>query len=309
MAREHIYRESAWKTYRRGTELGTPLELSSALGGSVYHALVVGLLVGLVFLVCVPINDNVRGRGFVRLLGSRAVASVTDGPVERVLVKPGAHVAQGQAIVEQYSADQSTEVERLSKEFDGLWVRLLRDPLDAEARQAMTTTGPALRRARARLDECTVRAPIDGVLTDVRVAEGKHVVKGDTLFVVAPEGARVEVIAVLPGSSRPQVTTRSAGRFWVDGADSNIPVSLTDLHADAIGPAEVSRLLGPSVQGSVVVEGMSFVVTGALREQTFQEDGRARPFFQGMSGDLDVTLDRKPLLFLLVPTLRRWVYR
>ncbi len=306
---EHLYRANAWRAYRRGTELGVPLELSFESGHFVYHAVVTALLAGLAFVLCVPMNDNASGRGFVRLVGARAVTTIADGPVERLLATPGTHVVAGQPIVEQYRADQSAEVDRLGKEFDGLWVRLLRDPLDEDARRALTVTVPALRRARALLLERTLRAPIDGVLTDVRVSEGRHVVKGDTVFVVAPENAAVEVIAVLPAAARPQLSTRAPARFWVDGADSNTSVALTDVHSDAMGPAEVARLLGPSVQGSVVVEGMSVVVTGSLPERRFQADGKDRWFYEGMLGQLDVTLERKPLLFLVVPTLRRWVYR
>lgn len=306
---ERLYRPNAWQAYRRPTELGEPLELSFAWGHALHHVVVAALLVATAFLLCVPVNDNAHGRGFVQMVGSRSVASVIDGPVERVLVKPGMPVVAGQPLVELYRVEQTAQVERMTKEFDGLWGRILRDPLDVDARQALTLNVPALQRARAMLAECTVRAPIDGVVTDVRVTEGRHVSKGDTLFVVAPPDARAEVIAVLPAAYRPQLGTDAPARFWVDGADSNAPVALTELRSDAIGPAEVARLLGPSMQGSVAVEGMSVVVTGALRDREFQADGQSRRFYEGMSGELDVTLDKKPLLFLLVPALRRWVYR
>lgn len=306
---ERLYRPNAWNAYRRGTELGEPLELSFGWGHAVHHALVLALLVTVALLVCVPIRDDVRGKAFVRFAGARAVGAASEGPVERVLVKAGERVKAGQPVVELHHAEASAQVERLTREHDGLWLRLLRDPLDLDARQAMTTTLPDLRRARALLAELTVRAPADGVVSDVRVVEGRHVAKGDTLFVVVPEGARAEVVAVLPAAARPQLGTSSAARFWVDGADTNTGVQLTEVRGEAVGPTEIARVLGPTVQGSVAATGMSIVVTGALAEQAFPSDGRLRPFYPGMSGELDVALDRKPLLFLLVPSLRRWVYR
>ncbi len=303
------YRDNAWNAHRRALHLGTPLELTASTSRAVYHAAVAAFLVMLGALLCIPVRDEASGRGFVRLVGARTIASIADGPVEQVLAKPGAHVKSGQPVIVQYSAEQAAELERLTKEFDGWWTRLLADSLDSDARQALAVTGPALRRARTRLDECTARSPIDGVVTDVRVTEGRHIAKGETLFVVAPEHAAAEIVAVLPASVGPKVTARSACRFWLDGADANVMVTLAEVRSDGIGPSEVARLLGPTMQGSVAVEGMSFVVTGSLDESTFVEDGRKRAFFQGMSGRLDVTLDKKPLLFLLVPGLRRWVYR
>lgn len=306
---DRLYRANAWAHYRRGTDYGEALRLSFAWGHYVHHAVVTALLVAVAALVCVPIRDDVRGPGFVRLVGARPVASLLDGPVAHVVAAPGQRVAAGDPVLELHQPELVAQVDRLTKEFDGLWLRLLRDPLDQDARQAMTLTQPALRRAKSLLAEATVRAPIDGVVTDVRVTEGRHVAKGDTLFVVVPAGARAEIVAVIPASVRPQVSLDSSTRFWVDGADSNTPVELTELRADAIGPSEVSRLLGPTTQGSLAVEGMSVVVTGALREAEFQSDGQARRFYQGMSGQIDVALDKKPILFLLVPGLRRWVYR
>lgn len=304
-----LYRTAAWNAYQRGDEIGSLLALDDRWAHRAHHVVVATLLVGVAFVVCVPVKDHVEGRGFVRALGARSVSTAGSGPVDGVFASPGDSVVAGQPIVRLHRVAEDADVARATQELDGLWVRVLRDPLDEEARDALTAGRPALERARAIADERTIRSPISGIVTDVRVREGRHVVAGDTLFVVEPSDAPVEIVAVLPGAMRPQIGERSDARFSIDGADSHASVALVEISSDAVGPAEVKRLLGPAWEDSVEPEGMSFVVTARVDGRDFRADGQSHRFFQGMTGELEVTLDEKPLLFLLVPSLRRWVYR
>jgi hypothetical protein len=304
-----LYRPSAWEALRRGNDLGSPLRLDSSALNRIFHASVFALLLTLAIALLVPLNDSARGRGFVHVVGSRNVTSVADGPIERVLLPVGAHVAPGDAVVTQYSADQRSDLDRLTREFETLWVRVLRDPLDLDARQGLALTLPAMRRAEAVLAERTARAPIEGTVSAIRVSEGIHVAKGETLFEITPANAPVEVVGVFPAAYRAHAALGVAGRFWVDGADRNVSMRVSYIQPDATGPAELARLLGPSAKGVNFGEGMSFVIKGSLSDATFVADGRERQFFSGMAGDVDLTLGKRPLLFLLLPTLRRIVYR
>ncbi len=304
-----LYRPAAYASLRQGHDSGSPLQLDTTATATAYHAAVIALLVSLAVALAVPLNDSARGRGFVHVVGSRSVTGVADGPVERVLLPVGQAVVAGDAVVAQYSADQRSELDRITREFEMLWVRVLRDPLDVDARQGLSVTLPALRRAEAALAERTARSPISGTLSAIRVSEGTHVLKGETLFEVTPAEAPVEIVGVFPAAYRAHASVGSVARFWVDGADSNVSMQISYVQPDATGPTEMARLLGPVAKGVTFGEGMTFVLKGSLDRTTFLSDGRSRPFFSGMAGDVDLTLGKRPLIFLLVPSLRRLVYR
>jgi biotin carboxyl carrier protein len=306
---ERLFRRAALTAYRHGNDVGGVLELEETSAGFVYHLVVAGFLVFLGFVLCVPVNDYAAGRCVVRVPAARLVSTTGRGPVEHVLARSGQAVTKGQAIVELHQVEQKADLERIEEEFESLWVRVLRDPLDLTARDQLSSVQATLTRARVAVAERTFKAPIDGILTDVRVQEGRHVEPGDTLFVVEPVDAPVEIIAALPGSLRPQLDLEQSARFSVDGSDAWRAVELREISADVIGPNEAKRFLGRSAEDSIDVGKTSVIVTATIDTRFYKADGREYQLYQGMSGELEVRLAKKPIAFLLVPALRRWVYR
>ena len=309
MSAEHLFRRQALSAYRDGNDVGGVLELGSTAAALVYHLVTAAFLIFIGFVFCVPVSDYASGRGVVRVRSARSVSSTGRGPIEHVLAHSGELVAKGQPIVELHKAEQLADLERVQEEFDGLWVRVLRNPLDLTARDTLSSSQAQLNRARAAVDQRTFRAPIDGVLTDIRVQPGRPVEPGDTLFVVEPVNAPVEIVAALPGALRPQLELGQSARFSIDGSDGYRNVDLGEISADVIGPNEAKRFLGRAAEDSIDVGRTSVIVTAKVDTRLYQADGRQYQFFQGMSGELEVRLAKKPIAFLLVPMLRRWVYR
>lgn len=302
-----LFRPAAEAAYGRD-DIGRTLEVGDRWVPTIYHAVVMLLLGALAFVCLVPVNEYATGTGFVRISGSQPVTSTAAGPIARMAVGVGDRVAKGDVVVELDGRIERAELERLQEQFDGAWTRVLRDPVDVAARASLPPLLPLLGRARAALEARVFRAPIDGVVTDVRGNLGGHVEIGDTLFVVEPDDATVEVVALLPGAFRPQLDVGKHARFAVDGSDSPQPVRLRDISADLVGATEVKRILGPALADGAPFSGTSVTLVAAVDARTYPADGRANRYYQGMLGELEVRLERKPILFLLLPRLRRLVY-
>jgi hypothetical protein len=124
---------------------------------------------------------------------------------------------------------------------------------------------------------------------------------------VEPVDAKVELFAVVPGAFRPQLHRERETRFRVAGADAPAPVQLGEISADQVGAAEVARMLGPALADTASFSGTSVMLVATTDEREYRADGRANRYYQGMTGELEIRLDRKPILFLLLPGLRRLV--
>lgn len=302
-----LFRAAAEAAYGRD-DIGHTLEVGDRWVPTIYHAIVVMMLVALSFIALLPVNEYATGTGFVRISGSLPVTSTGAGPVAHVAVGVGGRVARGDVVIEIDHRTEQTELELLREQFDSAWTRLLRDPLDVAARASLPPLLPMLERARAAIDARRFRAPIAGTVTDIRVGVGGHVEVGDTLFVVEPDGATVEVVALIPGAFRPLLDVDKPARFAVEGSDSPQPVRLRDISADLVGAAEVKRILGPALADGARFEGTSVTLVATINAAGYPADGRTNRYYQGMKGELEIRLDRKPILFLLLPPLRRLVY-
>jgi hypothetical protein len=73
----------------------------------------------------------------------------------------------------------------------------------------------------------------------------------------------------------------------------------------AVGPAQVQRMLGIEAADSLSLSGPSVVVTGLLEERQFPFLGQRYRFHDGMTGTLEVRVGTQPLWAILFPFLVR----
>jgi len=134
-------------------------------------------------------HATAMGAALIRAEGRREVTASAAGTVAVVDVRPGERVAAGRLLVRLHDASEGAELDRLDHEFELQLVKSLRDPADQTARQALTSLRAQKELAQARLDERSVRAQQDGIVSDVRIRPGQHLNPGDVILTLVPPDA------------------------------------------------------------------------------------------------------------------------
>jgi RND family efflux transporter MFP subunit len=143
------------------------------------------------------------------------VIARSDGIVRDVLVREGQRVGRGQALARLDSEEQRLEVDyvgalaaqakaeldRAEKGAEGQWVS--RQTLDA-ARAKAAATRADLELAKLALERRTLRAPVAGIVWQVRAEAHRPVKTADVLFRVTEPG-RLKAELFLPASLRARV--------------------------------------------------------------------------------------------------------
>jgi membrane fusion protein (multidrug efflux system) len=143
------------------------------------------------------------------------VIARSDGIVQSVLVREGQRVGQGQALASLDSEEQRLEVEyvgalarqakaeldRAEKGAEGQWIS--RQTLDA-ARAKAAATAADLDLAKLALERRTLRAPVAGIVWQVRAEAHRPVKTSDVLFRVTEPG-RLRADLYLPAALKRRV--------------------------------------------------------------------------------------------------------
>ena len=200
---------------------------------------------------------------------------------------------------------EQAEHARVRKEFDLRLVRLLRDPKDDAAREALSSLSTAVELARARLQERTVRATRAGLVSDIRARVGQHVAPGELLLNLIEEQAPFVLVAILPGQYRPALHPGMTLRLELVGyryAYLDVPIS--SVQDEVIGPSEIQRYLGREQADAVSLQGPAVLVNAVLPRRNFDFDGMELGFYHGMPARAEVAVRSERALFTVFPALR-----
>jgi membrane fusion protein (multidrug efflux system) len=209
-----------------------------------------------------------------------------------------------------YNVDETDELVRAERDFDLGLLRMLRDPQDQASKESLAALRAKRDQARNVVDSRIVRTQVAGYVSDVRVAPGQHVNPGDVLAAVAPPGeAKVSVIAMVPATYRPMLRAGAMMRLELDGFRYEYTdLAVDQVEAEAVGPAEMQRFLGPERADAVHLDpGAKVLVSAKLPTPTFTSDGQSYGYFDGLTGNAEVRVRREPILVMLVPALRRLI--
>jgi membrane fusion protein (multidrug efflux system) len=241
----------------------------------------------------------------VRVDETSDLTAVFAATVASVDVRPGQHVTLGQPLVRFLAQEERGELDRLDKQMELALVRVMRDPSDQEARQSLTALRAQRDLARARVDERVVRAPRNGIVSDVRIRQGQHLAVGELILSVVGDGAPVSLIAVVPGRYRPSLRKGMPLRFELEGYRYQYQELVIDSISDAvIGPAEVRRYLGPEAADAMTLNGPLLLIRAHLPARTFVVDGQELAFFDGLPGHASVRVRSESILVSLLPALK-----
>lgn len=287
------------------SETGDPLRLSPRWAAWCYRLVVAFVLAALLFGAFGSLREYATGPAVVRLPGLQDVTATESGTVGSVHVLPGRPVEPGQLLVSFHSAPELAELRRLEQEFELQLLARLRDPQDRAAEEALIRLRSERDLARARLEQRGVRAPVAGVVGDVRVRPGQLVTPGQTLLTVSADREEPFVLALLPGRYRPQIKAGMALRLEIEGyRDSRARLVISWVGAEVVGPAEARRYLGPELSDAVDLEGAVVAVRADTGAFAFTAGGETYEYHDGMRARIEVPVRSEPIFFALFPALK-----
>ncbi len=304
-----LFREEALEASSRGfSERGKVLRNSAGWTRWTWATLVTGFFVGLLFLLVGRMHDYASGPAVVRVGERVEVTSHLAAAVTAVLVEPSQEVTPGQPLVRFYGAPEASEIANLEEEFDQRLRQRLAAPADAAVEASLVDVRTRLERARVRLADRIVRAPTAGVVGDVRIRPGQHLVAGEVLLSVIADPEQRTVVGLIPGQFGPQIAPGQSLRLTLDGyQDLSFDLQVLDVGEEVItrGDARLSSARSIAEVGA----GPVVLVEARLAGESFRDGGRTWAFRDGMRGSMEVRVRSQPILFHLVPGLDRVVGR
>jgi biotin carboxyl carrier protein len=300
-----IFRREALEQYQHTDEQRDPLMLSPAWTRWTYWLLLSGLVGALVFSLLFEVHEYASGPAVVWMGGRTDVTATAAGTVRSVEVRAGQPVAAGQVLVRFDQAQEGAELARMEQEFELQLVKRLHDPADAAAEQALISLNAQLQLARARVRERTVTAPAAGVVADVRVRPGQYLSPGQALLAIVRGKADPEVLVMLPGEYRPQLTRGMPIRFEISGyryAYQKLRLDAVD--DEIVGPTEARRYLGPEIGDALTLNGPVVLLRAHLSGPAFRSEGKTYLYHNGMHGQAEVQVRSEKILVTLVPGLK-----
>ena len=300
-----LFRAEAVAYHANNRSVGRLLELSPRWTVWAYRLLLSVLGVALLWSVLGTVHEYATGPALIRVEGRKDVTARIAGTVAEIHVQPGQRVAAGDLLVRQYGAQESAELERVSRELELQLVKLLRDPGDQVARGALTTLHTQKELAEAQVEQRTIRAFQAGIVSDVRIRPGQQVEPGDILLSTVQSGSACVIVAMLPGHYRPQLASGAPLRLELDGYRfAYRDVTIDVIGDEIIGPGELRRYLGPELADTIEVQGPTLLVRAHLSSNTFEARGERFHYYDGMRATANVRVQSASLLVTLVPGLK-----
>ena len=303
-----VFQAEALAHHARGAAEGSLLHYDPRWVTISVRILAAAAVAAFLFSLLFTVDEYASGPAVVRIDGRRVMTSSVAGPVESLEVQAGQRVEVGDVLIRLRGGEEGAELARATSDYDLQLVRYLVDPHDTTAKQQVSTLRARRDAAKNALETKVVRAAIAGIVSDVRVKPGQPVAAGEVLCaIVPPDATQISVVALVPAEYRPMMTQGLDMRFELDGFRYEYAdVRVEEVSSEAVGPAEVTRLLGTDRDGALRLDpGGKVFVTGRLSAQTFTSEGERYRYYDGLSGTAEVRVRREPILVSLVPALRR----
>lgn len=303
--RTRIFREEALRHHEGSRDEGDVLRISPKWTRWTYQAVLALLFAAALYSVLGTIPEYASGPAVVKVEGRSDLSTETPGLVASVDVKPGQRVEAGQPLVSFRSQEETASLERIQREFELQLVRVLQDPADESARQALTSLRAERELAQVRQQARTLRAPHAGVVSTLRVRPGQYVNPGENVVSVVGDDVNVTLVALLPGGYRPRLEPGKPLRIELNGFSHEYQTFEIDSVGDQIiGPSEVRRYLGADSADAVTLSGPMVVVRARIPSSTFTSKGRTFNYFDGMLAQADARVRSERILVTLIPGLK-----
>jgi membrane fusion protein (multidrug efflux system) len=310
MGVRQLFRREAVEHQARRSARAESLHIAPSSTAWIYRLLCAALLCALFFVVVGRLHEYASGPALVRMNGRTALSANHSALVNSVEVAPGDRVEQGAVLVRLYSSEEASDLEAATREFDDQLLKLMQQPGDVTAREALVALRTRRELARSRLEQRTLRAPHDGVVADVRVRPGQLIEPGVSVIELRGDQADGDVVAMLPGRYRPLLKPGAKLRFELDGFQRRAhELTVQDVGDQIVGPQEAARYLGRDMADVVALSGPVVLVHATLPGASFEADGEHFQFAHGMHGKAETIVRSEPLAYAFLPGLKQWVNR
>lgn len=303
---EHLFRTESLDARATRGDYGDVIRVSPGWIRWAYWVLVTLVVACVVFLVVGEVEQYSSGPALIRVHRRTEIAAQSSGPLLAQYVTAGQHVKTGELLMRLDDTSQRLELLRVQREFNALLRKRMLDPTDDSTTQGLISLRGQVRGARDRVEQRQVRAPHDGVVSDLRTRPGQHIEVGDIALSLVHNDEWRRVLALLPGRDRPQIHPGMSLRLELRGYRyAYQDLVIEEVGNEVIGPVEAQRYLGPQVRDSVALAGPVVLVKARLPATSFIADGSNYAYHDGMLGLAEVRIKTEPILELFLPALKR----
>jgi len=307
---QSIFRKEAMEAFEGREEEGALLEIAPRWTKWAYWLLIGVLTASLSYAAFGTLTEYASGPAIIRVDGRVDLTAAGSGSVVGIDVSPGQRVTRGQLLVHFYMAQEVAERDRLNQEFEMQLARLLRDLSDRAARESLTSLRAQRDLADARIAERSLRASVDGVVSDLRIRLGQFLSSGELVLSIIPGGSRFSVLALLPGQTRPLLKKGMPIRIVMSGfAYNHQELTIDSIGDEVVGPGEARRYIGPDLGDAFALAGPVTFVKARVPNTSFTSDGRSLEYYDGMPARAEAPIRKKSIAVMLVPALERLLGR
>ena len=311
-----LYRGEALEAHRTRGQEGQLVHLSPVWVKRAYPLLVATLLIAVAFAVFIKVPTYSTGTAVVVFEGSTSVTATANGTVEKVFVKENEAVKKGDPLVQLNSPEEASQLVASETEWRDLQVQFLFDQTDEQIRKSLVSAATNRDHSLARIDARTIRAPRDGVVTNLHVKEGIAIQLGGYVMQITDENSEIEVLAFLPSKDSPRIRETMGLQLELDGyTKARVIGAITHVQPDAVSGTEAAKLGGDMLADSIARElGAGTITTTSwitvrarLPERTFKTEHNTYHYHHGMHAKVEVKILSKPFLVTLLPALEKYL--
>ena len=301
-----VFRQAAVERWMgESEEHGDPLRISPAWIRRSYRALLLLSAAAIVFLLLVEVDEYATGAAVVRSGGRIDLMAPMAASVATVEVVPGQRVEAGQRLVQFRALREAAELERIEQELTLQLVRRLYDPSDIGTESALFSLRTQWEVAQSRVEELSLRAPVDGRVGDLWVREGQYLLPGQNVLTLAGAETRPELVILVPGEFRPQLEPGMKMRLEIVGYQHFYQqLEIRTVSDEVVAAAEALRFLGPELSGGIELVGPVALVEADLPSESFEVRGNEYLYHEGMFGTAQIRVRSEKAIFTLLPGLR-----
>jgi multidrug resistance efflux pump len=276
---------------------------------------VLALLIAIGFAVFVKVPTYSTGTAVVMFEGSTSVTAAISGTVDKVFVQENEAVRKGDPLVRLNSPEEAAALAAAETEWRDQQIQFLFDQTDEQARKAMKSAATNRDHQLARVEARTIRAPRDGVVTNLHVKDGAAVQAGGYVLQITDENSEIEVLAFLPSKDSPRIREKMGLQLALDGyTKARVTGAITHVQPDAVSATEAAKLGGEMLAESIARELQASTQTttwitarARLPSRMFKAEHNTYHYHHGMHAKVEIKILSKPFLVTLLPGLQKYL--
>ncbi|MGE5181908.1 MAG: HlyD family efflux transporter periplasmic adaptor subunit [Acidobacteriota bacterium] len=303
-----LYRPEALESHRTRGQEGVLADLSPGWVKRAYPMLIITIAAALALGMVLHVNTWSTGSGII-VFDGKEITAPQSGTVDVVAVHAGEQVHEGELLVKLRSEDVEAQLRQTSTELEKQIQEHLFDPTDENVSKQLAIAAAAAKRAQANVDQRSVRASEDGVVSDIRVRLGQLLQPGEHILTLVEPGTLPEVWAFLPGKDRPRLHEGQDLQVDLIGFTKKRELArITHVSNEVIGAAAARKFVGPEYADSLKLEDGAYVLVKArLPRDSFMSKGQKLYVHHGMPVKSEVRVERKRFITTLLPALEKYV--